>query len=68
MDLCCLSGKKCRYLGTYERMADQDTMVIASEALKHLDKKVCMDGSKVAQETEILTEIGLCFKTHNALP
>ncbi|KAF8140125.1 hypothetical protein EV363DRAFT_1393045 [Boletus edulis] len=47
MDLCCLSGessKRARYLGTYERVTD--TMVIASETLKHLDYKKLNYASK----------------------
>ncbi|KAN0100753.1 hypothetical protein V8E55_000737 [Tylopilus felleus] len=42
MDLCCWTsqwGKTTRYLGTYERVADQATMIIASETLKDLARE-----------------------------
>ncbi|KAI9572821.1 hypothetical protein HD554DRAFT_2285773 [Boletus coccyginus] len=36
IDICCLSGRSSRYLGTYERVGDQGTMIIAPESLSHL--------------------------------
>jgi hypothetical protein len=53
MDLCCLSGKSgntSRYLGTYERVADQGTMIIASETLEYLARDVRMHWNRVARD------------------
>lgn len=52
VDLCCSSGKsnnRSRYLGTYERVAELGTMIIASETLKYLDRDVRAHWNNVAR-------------------
>jgi len=49
MDVCCSSSessKTFRYLGTYERVGDQDAMMIASESLKSLGSEKLNHASK----------------------
>jgi len=48
IDICYLSGKSSRYLGTYERVGDQGAMIIAPESLNHLPREVRVRSNRVA--------------------
>lgn len=59
MDVCCSSsksGKIFHYLGTYERVGDQD-MIIASESLKSLGREVRVHWNRVAQRLRYLQKL-----------
>lgn len=67
MDVCCLSGKTARYLGTYERI-EQGTMVISPETLKDLDPNVCVYWNRVALGLTYLQKLNFVSKRTTLSP
>lgn len=71
MDLCCWTsqwGKTTHYLGTYERVADQATMIIASETLKDLAREVCVHWNRIAQRPKYLQKLDYASKCTTLFP
>ena len=71
MDVCCSSGKSSktfRYLGTYERVGDQDAMITASESLNSLDREVNVHWNRVTQRLRYLQKLNHASKCTTLYP